>query len=51
MSWPQSRRSLWLRTTDRGATPGIAVIDDQARLDENMGDPTDVIDATLASRP
>jgi hypothetical protein len=34
-----------------GRRPDIAVIDDRTRLDKNLGELTDVIDANLASRP
>jgi hypothetical protein len=34
-----------------GRRPAILVVDDQTRLDRNLGDVSDVIDANLSRRP
>ena len=40
-----------LRLTVEGRRPDITIIDDRTRLDEDLGDITDVIDANLPDRP
>ena len=49
-SWSFST-PLWYAQLIEGRRPDIAVIDDRTRLDEHLGELTDVIDATIATRP
>jgi hypothetical protein len=41
---------LWYAQLVEGRRPDIAIIDDWTRLDEQLGDLTDVIDAKSTSR-
>jgi hypothetical protein len=51
LSWWSFSTPLWYAQLIEGRRPDIAVIDDRTRLDENLGDLTDVIDANIATRP
>ena len=51
LSWWSFSTPLWYAQLIEGRRPDIAVIDDRTRLDENLGDLTDVIDANLATHP
>ena len=51
VSWWSYSTPLWYAQLVDGRRPDIAIIDDRTRLDENLGDLTDVIDANLGKRP
>ncbi len=51
LSWWSFSTPLWYAQLIEGRRPDIAVIDDRTRLDEHLGELTDVIDANLATRP
>jgi hypothetical protein len=51
LSWWSFSTPLWYSQLIEGRRPDIAVIDDRTRLDEHLGELTDVIDANLATRP
>ena len=51
VSWWSYSTPLWYAQHVEGRRPDVSVIDDRTRLDRNLGDLTDVIDATLPSRP
>ena len=42
---------LWYAQRVEGRRPDIAIVDDRTRLDEDLGDVADVIDANLPTRP
>ena len=51
LSWWSFSTPLWYAQLIERRRPDIAVIDDRTRLDEHLGELTDVIDANLATRP
>ncbi len=51
ISWWSYSTPLWYAQHVEGRRPDIAIIDDRTRLDEGLGELTDVIDAYLPSRP
>jgi hypothetical protein len=51
LSWWSFSTPLWYAQLIEGRRRDIAVVDDRTRLDENLGELTDVIDANLASHP
>jgi hypothetical protein len=51
VSWWSYSTPLWYAQRVEGQRPDIAIIDDRTRLDEDLGDITDVIDANLPTRP
>jgi hypothetical protein len=51
VSWWSYSTPLWYAQLVDGRRPDVAVIDDRTRLDQNLGDLTDVIDANLGKRP
>ncbi len=42
---------LWYAQHIEGRRPDVFVVDDRTRLDQDLGDVTDVIDANLPRRP
>ena len=51
VSWWSYSTPLWYAQQIEGRRPDILVADDRTRLDLNLGEVTDVIDANLATRP
>ncbi len=51
VSWWSYSTTLWYAQHVEGRRPDIAIIDDRTRLDERLGELTDVIDANLPIRP
>jgi hypothetical protein len=51
VSWWSYSTPLWYAQAVEGRRPDIDIIDDRTRLDRNLGDIYDVIDANLATRP
>ena len=51
VSWWSYSTPLWYAQHMEGQRPDVTVIDDRTRLDQGLGDITDVIDAHLANRP
>jgi len=51
VSWWSYSTTLWYAQLIQGRRPDIDIIDDRTRLDRNLGDITDVIDAYLPTRP
>ena len=51
VSWWSYSTPLWYAQRVEGRRPDITIVDDRTRLDEDLGDFTDVIDANLPSRP
>jgi hypothetical protein len=51
VSWWSYSTPLWYAQLVEGQRPDIAIVDDRTRLDESLGDVTDVIDANLGKRP
>ncbi len=51
VSWWSYSTPLWYAQHIEGRRPDLTVIDDRTRLDEGLGDVTDVIDANLPNRP
>jgi hypothetical protein len=51
VSWWSYSTPLWYAQHIEGQRPDLAVIDDRTRLDQGLGDVTDVIDANLPNRP
>jgi hypothetical protein len=51
VSWWSYSTPLWYAQHIEGRRTDVTVIDDRARLDQNLGAVTDVIDRNLASRP
>ncbi len=51
VSWWSYSTPLWYAQLIEGRRPDITVVDDRTRLDRNLGDITDVIDANLGKRP
>jgi hypothetical protein len=42
---------MWYGQHVEGRRPGIRIVDDRTRLDENLGEVADVIEANIDSRP
>ncbi len=51
VSWWTYSTPLWYAQRVEGRRPDLTIVDDRTRLDEELGDITDVIDANLGSRP
>ena len=51
VSWWSYSTPLWYGQLVDGARPDIWVVDDRTRLDEHLGEVSDVIEANLDSRP
>jgi hypothetical protein len=51
LSWWSYSTPLWYAQAVEGRRPDIDIIDDRTRLDRNLGDIYDVIDANLPTRP
>ena len=51
LSWWSYSTPLWYAQRVEGRRPDIDIVDDRTRLDENLGDLNDVIDANLPTRP
>ncbi|HKG57364.1 MAG TPA: DUF2723 domain-containing protein [Candidatus Limnocylindrales bacterium] len=51
LSWWSYSTPLWYAQRVEGRRPDIAIVDDRTRLDEHLGEVTDVIDAQLGRRP
>src|SRR3954453_4726146 len=51
VSWWSYSTPLWYEQRVLGKRPDITIVDDRTRLDENLGEITDVIDANLGQRP
>jgi hypothetical protein len=51
VSWWSYSTSLWYAQVIEGRRPDIDIIDDRTRLDRDLGDIYDVIDANLPQRP
>ena len=51
VSWWSFSTPLWYAQHVEGRRPDVAIIDDRTRLDEDLGDIYDVIDANLPTRP
>jgi hypothetical protein len=51
VSWWSYSTPLWYAHLVEGRRPDITIIDDRTRLDENLGELTDVIDANLGKHP
>jgi hypothetical protein len=51
VSWWSYSTTLWYVQFVEGRRPDVWIVDDRTRLDENLGDVTDVIEAQLDKRP
>jgi hypothetical protein len=51
VSWWSYSTPLWYAQRVEGRRPDLVIIDDRTRLDEGLGDITDVIDAHLGQTP
>ena len=51
VSWWSYSTPLWYAQRVEGRRPDLAIVDDRTRLDEGLGDITDVIDANLGTHP
>lgn len=51
VSWWSYSTPLWYAQHVEGRRPDVAIVDDRTRLDDGLGDVTDVIDANLPERP
>jgi hypothetical protein len=51
VSWWNFSTPLWYAQLAQGRRPDVRIVDDRTRLDEQLGDVTDVIDANLGQRP
>ena len=51
VSWWSFSTPLWYAQRVEGRRPDLTIIDDRTRLDEGLGELTDVIDANLGIRP
>jgi hypothetical protein len=51
VSWWSYSTPLWYAQRVEGRRPDLTIVDDRTRLDEGLGELTDVIDANLGVRP
>ena len=51
VSWWSYSTPLWYGKHIEGRLPGVEIIDDRTRLDENLGSPADVVNRYLGKRP
>lgn len=51
VSWWSYSTTLWYTQIIEGQRPDVWIVDDRTRLDENLGEVSDVIDAQLGKRP
>jgi hypothetical protein len=51
VSWWSTSTPLWYAQHIEGGRPDVAIFDDRTRLDQDLGDIYDVIDANLGRRP
>jgi len=51
VSWWSYSTPLWYAQRVEGRRPDLTIVDDRTRLDDGLGDVTDVIDASLGIRP
>jgi Protein of unknown function (DUF2723) len=51
VSWWSYSTALWYGQHVEGRLPGVEIIDDRTRLDENLGSLTDVVERYLDERP
>jgi hypothetical protein len=51
VSWWSYSTTLWYAQHVEGRLPGVEIIDDRTRLDENLGSAVDVVDRYLGERP
>jgi Protein O-mannosyl-transferase TMEM260-like len=51
VSWWSYSTPLWYGKHIEGRLPGVDIIDDRTRLDEDLGSPTDVVNRYLGERP
>ncbi len=51
VSWWSYSTTLWYVQLVEGVRPDVWIVDDRTRLDQNLGDVSDVIDAQLGRRP
>jgi hypothetical protein len=51
VSWWSYSTPLWYGKHIEGKLPGVDIIDDRTRLDENLGSPVDVVNRYLGQRP
>jgi hypothetical protein len=51
VSWWSYSTPLWYAQRVEGRRPDVTIVDDRTRLDQGLGDITDVIDANLGVRP
>jgi hypothetical protein len=51
VSWWSYSTPLWYGKHIEGRLPGIDIIDDRTRLDEDLGSPADVVNRYLGKRP
>jgi hypothetical protein len=51
VSWWSYSTPLWYAQRVEGRRPDLTIVDDRTRLDEGLGELTDVIDANLGTRP
>jgi hypothetical protein len=51
ISWWSFSTPLWYAQRVEGRRPDLTIVDDRTRLDEGLGEITDVIDANLGKRP
>jgi hypothetical protein len=51
LSWWSYSTPLWYAQLIEGLRPDVWIVDDRTRLDENLGEVSDVIDAEFPHRP
>jgi hypothetical protein len=51
VSWWSYSTPLWYGKHVEGRLPGVDIVDDRTRLDEELGSPADVVDRHLGKRP